>query len=547
MGSAENSVGSANGARPAAAEATLIRGATVFPGEAPGRVEDVLLRGTAIEAVGNAIECEAATAIDAAGLMLCPGFIDMHAHSGLRTFEDHSQRPKLAQGFTTELIGPDGLTPAPVAPERVEERRSYLRSLEGDGPAEWRWSSFGEYLEALRETEPATTLVPSIGHNSVRDFVVGPDDEAPSARQLEQMRFEVREALSAGARTLSFGLIYLPGAFAETDELVALAEEAARFGAPLVPHVRTEARGVLGAVGEMVDVARRSGAPLHLSHLKVVGAEPPVERLLELVDEAATEISISFDQYPYGAGSTGLATILPFWAQEGGVAPTVERLQDESVRQRIRAEIESATGDWDNSYVSCGPERIRIANAPLEMNDLIGRTLAEIAEEHAADPLEAAFELLAQSGLAITMVNEYASEESVRKIAAHPLQMVGSDGIFGRRPHPRLYASTARFLGRYALREGVLSVEEAVARLTARPAAKLGLSDRGRIEPGARADLVLLDPERFLDTASFEDPQMKPPGVAGVWVGGRRLVNGGDHDGRGAGGVAGREPAGAAS
>jgi N-acyl-D-amino-acid deacylase len=525
MSALAGSKGGGSGPGTATADATMIRNATVYSGTEPGRVADVLLTDGKIEAVGAAIDCEGVTQIDGAGLMLTPGFIDMHAHSGLRTFEDTSQRAKLAQGFTTELIGPDGLSPAPVAPERIEERRSYMRSLEGDGPERWPWSTFGEYLEALEETRPATSLVPSIGHNSVRDFVLGPENVRPTSAQLDRMRFEVREALDAGARTLSFGLIYLPGTFAETDELVALAEEAARFAAPLVPHVRTEARGVLEAVGEMIEVSRRSGAPLHLSHLKVVGPEPPVERLLELIDAAALEIPITFDQYPYGAGSTGLATILPTWAQAGGVGATVDRLGEESDRRRIRAEIEDAPKGWDNSFVSCGPERIRIANAPDSLEGLVGRTLGEIATARDADPLDTAFELLAESELAITMVNEYASEESVRKIAAHHRHMLGSDGIFGRRPHPRLHAAAARFLGRYALREGVVRVEEAVARLTARPAALLGLEDRGRIEPGARADVVLLDPERFIDTASFEEPQVEPPGVIGVWVAGRRLVN----------------------
>jgi N-acyl-D-amino-acid deacylase len=291
---------------------------------------------------------------------------------------------------------------------------------------------------------------------------------------------------------------------------------------------------VLEAVGEMIEVARRSGAPLHLSHLKVVGPEPPVERLLELVDAAAEEIAISFDQYPYGAGSTGLATCLPVWAQEGGVSATLARLARPEQRRRMREEIEAAPPGWDNSFVSCGPERITIANAPEGMAPLIGRTVATVASEREADPLETTFDLLAESELAITMVNEYATEEAVRAIAAHPRHTVGSDGIFGARPHPRLYASAARFLGRYALREHLVEAEEAVARLTSRPADLLGLADRGRIEPGKRADLVLLDPERYVDTATFEDSRVEPPGVLGVWVGGRRLV--GEEAAPGAGG-----------
>ena len=260
-------------------------------------------------------------------LLLCPGFVDLHTHSALAPFDDPLLAPKILQGFTTEVICPDGLAPAPVTDWRA--RQAYLRALEGDGPAEWTWSSFADYLDALDETRPAMTLVPSVGHGAVRDFVVGGERVAP---RIDEMKHEVRLAFEAGARMLSFGLVYIPGAYADTDELVALAEVAAEFGAPLAPHVRNEGGGVLEAVGEMVEVAQRSGAPLHLSHLKSL--DPALlEPLLELVEGAGA----TFDQYPYGAGSTLLASLLPAWAQEGGAEATLARARDRSSRDADRA------------------------------------------------------------------------------------------------------------------------------------------------------------------------------------------------------------------
>ncbi|HSK99181.1 MAG TPA: D-aminoacylase [Rubrobacteraceae bacterium] len=520
----------------------LIKGARVFPGDGPALPADVGISGGRIGAVEPSLPAKnAAEVIDAAGLMLCPGFIDMHAHTALESFRDPRLVPKVAQGFTTEVVNPDGLAPAPVAVEAREGRRAYLQPLEGPGPSTWPWSTFSEYLEALEATRPATTLVPSIGHNAVRDLVMGGADRRPDREEVLAMRREVRLGIEAGARTLSFGLIYMPGAFSETGELVELAEEAAPFGAPLVPHVRTEADGVLGAVGEMIEVARRSGAPLHLSHLKVVGNPELVEPLLGLIEEASADVDITFDQYPYGAGSTVLSSLLPPWAQAGGASDTLERLEDPGQREAMVRDVERGLPDWDNAYRACGPANIVIIHAPPAQTGAVGKSLAELGEERGCDPFVAALDLLKEAELNVAMINHYADERAVQTVYRHPLQLVGSDGIFGDRPHPRLYGTAARALGRYALRERLIPVEEAVARLTSRAADRLGLEDRGRIEEGLRADLVLLDPERFTDTATYEDPKQVPTGVERVLVAGRAVWAGAEHTGERPGGVV-REP-----
>ena len=502
----------------------LIQGARVLPSEGPARRTAVGISDGRIAAVGPSLPAAAARKVlDATGLMLCPGFVDMHAHSALQPFRDPRLTPKVAQGFTTELINPDGLAPAPVAEDRRDDRRMYLRALEGPGPERWAWTAFPEYLDALSEARPATTLVPSIGHNSVRDLVMGWARRRPTSGELEAMRRQVRLGFEAGARTLSFGLIYMPGAFSETEELVELAKEAARFGAPLVPHVRNEAEGVIEAVGEMIEVARRSGAPLHLSHLKVVGNPTLVEPLLALLDEARSDIDISFDQYPYGAGSSMLSALLPPWAQEGGTSTTLERLEDATQREAMRRDDERGLPGWENTYRACGPGNIVVAHTPPAHADVIGETLATIGERRGCDPFVAVMDLLKETMLDVATIDHYASEETVRTIARHPLQLVGSDGVFGEHPHPRLYGTTARVLGRYALRDGLIPAEEAVARLTARAADRLGLTDRGRIEEGLRADLVLLNPARFIDNATYDDPKRYPEGVENVYVAGQAV------------------------
>jgi N-acyl-D-amino-acid deacylase len=269
----------------------------------------------------------------------------------------------------------------------------------------------------------------------------------------------------------------------------------------------------------MVDVAERSGAPLHLSHLKSLADEALIEPLLELVERSGA----TFDQYPYGAGSTLLASLLPAWAQEGGAEATLAHAADPASRKRIARDVGTGLPGWENQLGELGAERITVG----------GRTIAELG----GDPVETVLSLLVETALSAQMIIHYASDAAVRTIAAHHLQLVGSDGIFGAHPHPRLYGTAPRFLGRFAMREGVLPVEEAVRRLTSRAAARLGLGDRGVIEVGKRADLVLLDPERYVDNATYEDPKRSPDGVLGVWVAGERVVADGALTGARPGGV----------
>ncbi|MCP9486514.1 MAG: amidohydrolase family protein [Gaiellaceae bacterium MAG52_C11] len=496
----------------------VIRGATVYPGSGPPRQVDVGVADGKIAAVGGELSGDV---VEADGLWLCPGFIDVHAHSALRSYEEPLLTEALSQGVTTQVICPDGLAPAPVAAGRWAERRDYLRALEGPGPEEWPWTTFAEYLDDLDATRPVISLVPSIGHGAVRDTVIGGERRPATREELEEMRREVRAGFEAGATSLSFGLVYFPGAHADTEELVAVAEVAAAFGAPLVPHVRNEGAGLLEAIDEMLEVSRRSGAALHVSHLKSLAEESLIEPLLERLEAAD---GVTFDQYPYGAGCTLLASLLPAWAQEDGAAATLARLRDPDALARIAHDVEHGLPAWENVLGTLGPERI-VAD---------GESIAD----RGGEPVETVAELLLESELGVQMIMHYASEAAVRKIAAHPLMLLGSDGIFGAKPHPRVAGSAARFLGRFCLREDLLAPEEAIARLTARAADRFGLADRGRIEVGKRADLVLLDPATYVDTATYESPLSLAEGVAGGWVAGERAWAESRPTGARAGGVA---------
>jgi N-acyl-D-amino-acid deacylase len=509
----------------------VFRNAEIDDGTGPAFVGDVAVTDGVITAVDQNLPVEhSGQEIEAQGLLLCPGFIDMHAHSALRLFIDPSLTPKLAQGFTTEAICPDGLGPAPVRRSGMEERRRYLAALEGTGPAEWGWESFDEFLAAVQEQQPASNIVAYAPHSAVRDVAMGGDNRPPDAYEIAAMRDEVRDAFEAGARGLSFGLIYAPGLYAETSELIALAEVAAEYGAPLVPHVRNESSGVLDSIAEFVRVSEATGAPLHVSHLKLVGAPHLLENLVNLMVDAADRIDLTFDHYPYGAGSTVLSALLPPWVNDGGPSAILRRLQDNGLRKQMMREMNTGLPGWENLYGACGPERITVTDAAAPRGDTVGRGIAEIAAAEGVEPEVAVLDLIRDTELAVAMIDHYASEATVRALFSVPNGLVGSDGMFNTHPHPRLYGTAPRVLGRY-VKEGVVSRSEAISRLTWRAAERLGLDDRGRIAVGKRADLVLIDQTQFIDTATYDAPHQSPPGLRHVLVGGSSVIVDGQHTG----------------
>ncbi|MGW0178410.1 N-acyl-D-amino-acid deacylase family protein [Nocardia sp. NPDC003345] len=511
--------------------ALLITGVDVVD-ETGVRTADVAVEGGRIAAVGPRLPIESAgERIDGTGRLLFPGFVDLHAHSALRPFDDPLLTAKVAQGFTTELICPDGLGPAPVTDATRASRRRYLRGLEPSAAAPWNWRGMGEYLAALADARPAANMVACVPHSAVREAVMGNADRRPDAREMAAMRDLIEESLAAGCRAVSFGMIYAPGLYADTEELIGIAECAAKFDVPLVPHVRNEAAGVIDSIGEFVRVAELTGAALHVSHVKLVGVPELLADLIDLLTSAQDRIRLTFDQYPYGAGSTLLSALLPPYAFDGGPTATLERLRDPAERERMGRDMHRGLPGWENLFGACGADNIVITQAGGARAGEMSKTVAQIAGETGADPAFAVLDLLSDTELDAAMIDHYSAESVVEEIFVRSGAMVGSDGVFNPHPHPRLYGTAPKVLGRFALRENLITLPDAVARLSAGPARLLGLGDRGAVADGLRADLVLIDPERYVDTATYADPHRTPDGVDLVTVGGTPVWQAGAHTG----------------
>ncbi len=490
---------------------------------------DVAVRGDCIAAVAPGLPPhQARTVRDVAGRVVAPGFIDMHSHNDLLHMASPTCDPKILQGVTTELVGQDGCGPAPVRAEFVPQRRENLARLDGDPDLDWDWPTFGAYLEALARRPGATNIAALVTHGAVRSVVMGHEPRPARPEEIAAMRPLVAEAMVAGARGLSTGLIYNPCRYAETPELTALAAEAAQHGGIFVAHVRNEADGLLAALQEMADLHDASGAPLHVSHLKLIGRSNwhlahSVLSFFEMARGAG--IDITYDQYPYTAGSTLLSVVLPPWAREGGVEPTLARLRDPAARSRMREDIARGIAGWENIAGLCGWDGIMVGGVSSPANrTLEGESIADIATRRRADPLDVVADLLLEERMQVSMVDFYGCEENLRAFAAHPLQTVGTDGILAGRPHPRLWGTFPRILGRLVREERIESLEEAVRKMTGAAANRLGLADRGLVRPGLAADLVVFDPKTVADRASYHFPELPPAGIEWVFVDGVAVV-----------------------
>ncbi len=509
----------------------VLRGASVVDGTgAAARRVDVAVDGDRIAAVLPTLRGH--LEIDCGGLIVAPGFIDTHSHSDLYVFADPGLGMKVRQGVTTELLGQDGISVAPVRREHVAITRRLLAGLDGDPPeAGWDWTTVQDYLRSLEGARPTPDLAYLVPHGALRTFAMGPDDREPTAAELAAMEAELARALAQGAYGLSTGLIYPPCCYAKTDELVALGRVLARSGdVPIVVHMRSESDAILEATDEMIGVATRSGCKLHISHFKIAGRynTPKADALLARIAAAqARGVRITCDQYPYAAGSTLLGAILPPWAHDGGADMTIKRLGDPSVRARMRAEmLEEHDCAWDNFWKWTGPSGITISQIPSgRRQDLLGKSLLAAARDLGqADPLEVALDLLRDEALGVGMVSHSQDEAIVDRFVALPFVNICTDALLGGRPHPRAYGTYPRLLGRYVRERKVLTLEEAVRKMTSQAAGAFGFHDVGVVAPGMRANLVAFDPLTVIDTATFQEPIAYPVGIEHVLVGGRQVV-----------------------
>lgn len=511
----------------------VLRGGTLVDGSGgPQRRADVGVAGDRIAAVGDGLRGR--QELDCGGLVVAPGFIDTHSHSDLRLLVEPQLPMKLLQGVTLEVLGQDGISVAPMRKERVDEARRSLAGLLGNPrEAGWRWESVGDYLAALAEVRPAPNVSYLVPHGTLRAWVMGAEDRAPTPGELDAMCQALERGLGEGALGMSTGLIYPPCCYAKTDELVALGRVLAKYRAPLVVHMRSESDEILAAVDEMMEVGGRSGCPVHISHFKIAGRDNfgLAEQIVERVQRArGSGVTVTCDQYPYTAGSTMFGAILPPWAHDGGPKATLERLRSPEQRAKMRAQMEDrAPQKWDSFWKWTGPEGITVSDVPSGRRpELLGKSVAEGARAAGEDPIEFALDLLLSEEMGVGMVTHSQSEEVVRRFMRLPYVNGCTDGLLGGRPHPRAYGTYPRYLARYVRDEKVVPLEEMVRKLTSQAAHAMNLTGVGLVTEGFAADLVAFDLSRVEDTATFEKPVSLPRGVEHVVVRGGVAVKKGE-------------------
>ncbi|WP_405017178.1 D-aminoacylase [Kitasatospora sp. NBC_00070] len=507
----------------------LIKGAWVIDGTGTGR------RRADVAVEDGVIVSDAATAdrvIDAEGLVLAPGFIDLHAHSDLAVLTEPDHLAKISQGVTCEVLGQDGLSYAPVDDRTLAALRRQLAGWNGDPAAfDWDWRSVGEYLDRLDRSHLAANACYLVPHGTLRALVVGWDDRPATGQQRDRMRELLDQGLAEGAVGMSSGLTYTPGMYADTAELAVLCEVLAARGGYHCPHTRSYGAGALEAYAEVIELSRRTGCALHLTHATMnFGVnQGRAGEFLALVDAALGQgVDVTLDSYPYLPGSTTLAALLPSWATEGGPAATLTRLLEPPAREAIRVAVEETGSDGCHGVVADW-RTVQISGVRNpDLADTVGLTVQQVADRWGSTGTAAFLELLVRDELATGILQHVGHEQNVREIMRHPAHCVGSDGLLvGARPHPRAWGTFPRYLGHYARELGVLTLEQAVARMTGRPARRLGLARRGLIRDGYVADLVLFDPATVRDTATFEQPRQQAEGIPWVWVGGVGVIEDG--------------------
>jgi N-acyl-D-amino-acid deacylase len=508
----------------------LIRNGRIVDGSgSPWFRGEIGIRGERIVSVRQRIRDEAARTIDAAGLVVSPGFIDMHTHSDLRVFAHPEEDSKLLQGITTALIGQDGLSVAPIDDANKAPMMHRVSGLLGTYLTDWPWNSMAEFLDRLDALPPATNTMMLVPHGAIRATVLGWENRSATPDEIGRMQRILAQAFEDGGVGFSTGLIYPPGMYADRAELVALCRTAAECGGFFVVHLRNEGDHVLESIHEVGEICLEAGCPLHVSHLKVAGRANwgSAGEVLQLIGSyRGRGVEITFDQYPYVAGSTMLDAVIPPRFHSGGTAALLARLKDPTVREEIRRVQDKVTPErWENWVDLCGWDGIWVNAVKTDANrSAEGRSIADISRATGKRSIDVVSDLLVEEDNAVTMTVFYGCEDDVRAIMRSDCMAVCSDGIVGGKPHPRVYNTCARFLGKYVREDAVLSLPQAIRRMTSFPAQRLGLQDRGLLREGMIADVTVFDPTTISDTGTYTEPNRHPIGISHVLVSGRIAV-----------------------
>ena len=517
---------------------TIIRNGTVYDGSgSPGVRADVAINGDTVAAIGDLRNADARNIIDATGRAVSPGFINMLSWATESLIHDPRSQSDIRQGVTLEVFG-EGGSMGPLNAAMKQEMKEQQADIKFDIP----WTTLGEYLEYLERKGVATNVASFIGATTVRIHELGYADRAPNAEELQRMRALVRAAMEEGALGVGSSLIYAPAFYAKTDELIALSEEAGKYGGMYISHMRSEGNRLLEAVDELIQIARAANVRAEIYHLKAAGQQnwPKMDQVIAKVEDARRQgLQITADMYTYPAGATGLDASMPPWVQEGGLREWIKRLKDPATRERLEREMNTPTNEWESLYLAAGsPDRILlVAFKQDSLKYLTGKSLAEVARMRGTSPAVTAMDLVIADDSRVGTVYFLMSEDNIRKQIALPWVSFDSDaeslapeGVFLKsNPHPRAYGTFARLLGRYVREQKVISLEEAVRRLTSLPATNLRIQKRGSLKPGFYADVVVFNPETIIDHATFEKPHQYSTGVDHVFVNGVQVLKDGEH------------------
>jgi N-acyl-D-amino-acid deacylase len=518
----------------------VIRGGAVYDGSGgPAARVDVGIRGDQIAAIGDLSRSSADIDIDASGLAVAPGFINMLSWANESLIQDARSQSDIRQGVTLEVMG-EGDSMGPLN----QSMKKLNTELQADIKYDISWTTLGEYLTFLEKKGISTNVASFVGATTVRIHELGYADRAPTPEELGRMRALVRTAMEEGALGVGSSLIYAPAFYAKTEELIALAQEAGRYGGMYISHIRSEGNTLLEAVDELIRIAREAKVPAEIYHLKAAGEQnwPKMDQVIARVEAARAEgLQITADMYNYLAGATGLDAAMPPWVQEGGLREWIRRLKDPAIRARVRREMATPTNAWESLYLAAGsPERVLLVAFKQDaLKPLTGKTLAEVAKMRGKSPEETAMDLVIEDDSRVGTVYFLMSEDNIRKQLKLPWVSFDSDaeslapeGVFLKsNPHPRAYGNVARLLGRYVRDEKVMALEEAIRRLTSLPAANMKLDRRGALKIGHYADVVVFDPKTIQDHATFDKPHQYSTGVKHVFVNGVQVLKAGEHTG----------------